>query len=59
MKLKRNKADAESRAYWEFVEETAKEVRSWPEWMKGGETEPEPKAEDNDADSPRNVKATK
>ena len=30
----------EQREFWAFVEETAKEVRSWPGWMRGERDEP-------------------
>jgi hypothetical protein len=38
MKLVRNTRSKESRDFWEFVESTAREVESWPAWMKGGST---------------------
>lgn len=38
MKLVRNTRSKESRDFWEFVESTAREVDSWPDWMKGGST---------------------
>lgn len=33
---KKDKLDTESREYWQFVRETAQEVKSWPDWMKDG-----------------------
>jgi len=33
--LRRNLTDPESRAFWESVDRTAKEVRRWPGWMRG------------------------
>jgi len=41
MKLVRKGRDKESREFWQFVERTAKEVGTWPEWMKGGGTKGE------------------
>lgn len=37
MKVSRKMDDAESREYWEFVERTAREVETWPTWMRGGD----------------------
>ena len=34
MKIKRNDSE-ESRRYWEFLEENAKLVSTWPEWKRG------------------------
>ena len=33
--LRKNKDDAEGRAYWEYIEQTAAEVRGWPSWKRG------------------------
>jgi hypothetical protein len=41
MKLVRKTRDKESREFWQFVEKTAKEVESWPDWMKGGSAKSE------------------
>jgi hypothetical protein len=38
MTLKRNKQDEASREFWDFVDRTAQEVSSWPDWKKGGPT---------------------
>jgi len=35
MPLKKNKADRESKQFWEYVERTAAEVETWPDWKKG------------------------
>ena len=32
--MKKNLDTEENRKFWEFVEKTAKEVESWPDWMK-------------------------
>lgn len=37
MTVSRKKDSAESREYWEFVEKTAREVETWPAWMRGGD----------------------
>jgi chromosome segregation ATPase len=37
MALRRNRDTAEARAYWDFVERTARDVASWPAWMRGEE----------------------
>jgi hypothetical protein len=41
MKLVRNTRDKASREFWQFVEKTAREVETWPDWMKGGTTKGE------------------
>lgn len=42
MSLKRKDTD-ENRAYWDFVEQTAEDVReNMPAWMKGGTSERKP-----------------
>lgn len=33
--LAKNKADDESRAYWDYVEMVAAKVRKWPLWKLG------------------------
>lgn len=40
MKLKRNTKDKESKEFWDFVDETAKEVEGWPDWKKDKQGEP-------------------
>lgn len=34
-KILRDLSTTKSREYWKFVEETAREVRSWPDWLVG------------------------
>jgi hypothetical protein len=50
MKLSRRVDDEESKEYWEFVENTAKEVASWPSWLIGDDKAEEVKARES-ADS--------
>jgi hypothetical protein len=33
--IMRNTSTVEDRRYWKFVDQTAQEVASWPNWMKG------------------------
>jgi len=37
MKVRKMKDTPERKRFWEYVEKSAKEVRSWPKWMRGGE----------------------
>lgn len=34
--MSENKTLKDDKAYWSFVEKTAKEVDSWPDWKRGG-----------------------
>jgi len=34
-KLKKKRDSPESQAFWSYIEKTAKEVYSWPDWKKG------------------------
>ena len=40
MVMTKNKSTAENRAYWDFVEKTAEQVRHWPKWAGGDAEEP-------------------
>lgn len=33
--VKRNLSTKKDKEYWKFVKKTAKEVKKWPNWMKG------------------------
>jgi antibiotic biosynthesis monooxygenase (ABM) superfamily enzyme len=35
-KIARRMDSEESRAFWESAQQTAAELRDWPEWMKAG-----------------------
>lgn len=37
--MKRNIGDAESRAFWEFVDKAASQVNQWPAWMRGEQSD--------------------
>lgn len=41
MKVTKKKDTQEANEFWEFVEETAREVRTWPAWMRGGDVDTE------------------
>lgn len=38
--LTKDKSTPENREYWEFIEKTAAEVRTWPDWKTGRRTMP-------------------
>ena len=35
MAMKKSLITSEDKRYWDFVEKTAEQVASWPEWMRG------------------------
>lgn len=34
--LAKDRSTPENRAFWDYVERTAKDVRGWPDWKRGG-----------------------
>lgn len=60
--LIKDKSTPENREFWEFVEKTAEEVRSWPDWKRGyPETSdaPSSKAADQHCESDKRTAAGK
>ena len=53
-----NKTASERRddQFWKFVEETAREVDRWPEWMRGGTTRKDAKPAVNTKASTQSAK---
>lgn len=41
----KNKSTAEGRAFWAYVERTAREVDAWPAWKRGEASAAAPKEE--------------
>lgn len=35
MKLKRNDSTPEGKDFWAYVDSVVKEVKTWPNWMRG------------------------